>query len=95
MNQPPPVEEEATTKLVSSGHTEGTTATEATKVKMNTLASYNAEVGAGRGTDPAGWCSCFRICKRADKTSLVVEAAGENHSLLPNHLNEQRSSAAG
>ncbi len=100
MNQPPPVEEEATTKLVTTcGHSaESTAATVATTTvtKVNTLASFNPEVVAGRASgDPAGWCSCFQICKRVDKTSLVVETAGENHSLLPNHLNEQQNRTTG
>lgn len=38
----------------------------------------------------SGWCGCFKRCNRSDKTTLVVETIGENHSLLPNHLNEQQ-----
>lgn len=43
-------------------------------------------------TTPDGWCGCFKRCgpvSHNNKTTLVVETAGENHSLLPNHQEQQ------
>lgn len=64
-----------------------------TMAKVATMASFNPDVASSavntqRPTHLSSWCSCLRRCCKQAKTSLVVETVGENHSLLPNHLNQ-------